>query len=100
MFKHPETVDLDMSLPVFFILGISLGPILVFVNIYLLWMYVTILFSYLTIVTIESMRLSTRRGLGFTLKIIVAFFTLHMGVAIGLLKGVYKATSGKVGNRS
>jgi len=100
MFKYPETVNLDMSLPVIFILGASLGPILVFLNIYLLWTYITFLFLYLTIVAIESMRLSSRSRLAFTLKLIVAFVTLHVGIGIGLLKGIYKAISGNLGNCS
>lgn len=90
MFKHPETINLNMFLPVVFSCGIFLGPILGLISKYFLLTYVSILFSYFTMVSIESIRLSAGNGMIFALKIIVVFSLIHLSLGIGLIKGFYK----------
>jgi hypothetical protein len=81
---------MDMFVPGFFTVGIVVGPEMGILHIYFLWAYVGTIFFYLALVVAKSVRLSVGNGIGFVFKLIAAFFVIHMGLGIGLLKGLYK----------
>ena len=87
IFKHPATMNGDMMLPAALVLGIGIGPLLGFVHVYFLWVYLAILALYFGVVAVESMHLGKGNGLGFILKLMVTFFLIHTTLGIGLIKG-------------
>ena len=90
MAKHTETINLDMLLPVLFVAGLAVGPVLGFFHLYLLWIYIGIVTFYFAMIIAESVRLSAGSGWGFTFKLVKVFFLIHACFGLGILKGVCK----------
>jgi len=87
IFKHPETINLDIFIPLFFLGGVLLGPLFAFISKYFLFVYFAALLLYFSIVSIESLRLSRGDGFRFGLNLIIVFFVIHMTLGLGLIKG-------------
>ncbi len=90
--KHPETINLNMFLPLIFVAGIFSGPILGLINSYFLSFYLSALLLYFIILFIESNRLSKGIGFHFASKLMLAFVATHVSVGVGLIKGLYYIT--------
>ncbi len=90
IFKHPETITLDMFIPSFFLGGIVFGPFLGFISKVFLLSYLAVLFLYLSVISMESVRLSRGDGFRFALNILRVFIVVHMSLGTGLIKGFTK----------
>ncbi len=91
MFKHPETINFDMFLPLIFTTGVLLGPILGLVSKFFLSCYLFSIAIYFIILSVESLRLGLRSGFLFILKFILVFFAIHLSLGVGYIKGGAKS---------
>jgi glycosyltransferase involved in cell wall biosynthesis len=89
MFKHPETINVEMFLPSAFVIGIVLGPLLGFIHNYFWLGYISVLLLYLVIVSLESARLGLNMGLVFSMKLIVTFLIIHGSLGVGIIRGAW-----------
>jgi glycosyltransferase involved in cell wall biosynthesis len=93
IFKHPETINFDMFLPLAFVMGVVLGPLFGLIHPSFWWIYASILLLYLTLISIESSRLGLGSGYGFALKLMITFPVIHFGLGAGLLRGAWQRVS-------
>ncbi|MHA1231747.1 MAG: glycosyltransferase family 2 protein [Candidatus Helarchaeota archaeon] len=88
--KYPETINLDMFLPIFFTVGMSFGIFTGFLFKFLFIFYFLILIFYFLTIMFASIKIRTYEPLGFILKLIIVFFIIHFSLGYGLIKGFTK----------
>lgn len=96
MYKHPETVNLDMFKPIALIVFVFLGPISALIHSNLFIAYLVVLFLYISILILESFRLGKKYSLIFKNKILISFLITHFTLGVGLIKGFARIVFGKV----
>ena len=89
-FKHPETFNVEILLPVIFVLGLLFGPFSLLIHHYIFALYVLSVFGYLLLLAFFSVRIRSSEPISFVIKLFVVFLTIHFGIGIGLLRGFIK----------
>lgn len=90
IFKHPETFNIDMMLPLLFVLFHFLGPFTFLIHNILLYTYLFILLLYIIILLVESIKIRNDEKLIFIFKLVSVFFVIHFSLSYGFLKGLVK----------
>jgi len=90
VFKHPEALTTDTLKPALLFLGIFLGWLTVFINEYLFYAYLSVVFAYSALLLYFSAKLRTNENFPFIFKIFTAFFITHISLGFGLVTGTIK----------
>ena len=99
-FKHPETFNIEILLPIVFVLGMVAGPLSWFIHPYLFYVYAAVVLFYLSLVGVFSVRIRTIEPLSFIGKLFLVFLTIHFGIGVGLLRGFVKELRKKLSGKS
>jgi succinoglycan biosynthesis protein ExoA len=87
VWKHPESLTIDMLLPVFFVLGVMSGPLIKFLSVKLFYLYAGFLGLYMGLLCFESFRKCSGNAT-LAPKMISAFLVVHFALAIGMIRGL------------
>jgi glycosyltransferase involved in cell wall biosynthesis len=90
VFKHPETINLDMLIPVIFSAGIITGPFLGLIYRPFLFLYLITLVVYISIVLYMTVRISARDNFVSGWKLVLVFITIHFSLGFGEMIQVVK----------
>ncbi|PQP34305.1 glycosyltransferase family 2 protein, partial [Desulfobacteraceae bacterium SEEP-SAG9] len=70
IYKHPEMISYSVFLPMFFVIGIFIGPLFGLISRAFIYLYFMVLFLYFVILSAESFKLAKNNNLNFVIKII------------------------------
>ena len=86
--KHVETFSLKGLIPIFFVLGLFLNLFVLFATSELFIIFVLPYFIYLILITSYSFKLSGYQLNSSLRTYMKIFFTIHLGLGVGQLKGL------------
>jgi GT2 family glycosyltransferase len=93
--KHPESLTIDMLLPVFFLLGVMSGPLVKFLSVKLFYLYLGFLGLYLGLLCFESFR-KCSGNTTLAPKMISAFLVVHVALGVGMIRGLSRKLSSTI----
>ena len=86
--KHPETMSLNLLIPVFFTSGFILFPPLGLISPSFWLFFGAMYFLYFFMVIIVSLTICTREGFKYLTSLLSIFFVIHFGLGWGFLKTI------------
>jgi glycosyltransferase involved in cell wall biosynthesis len=84
--KHPETLTFNGIIPVFFVIGLIILPILGFFYHVFWWIFISVYGAYLLIILLVAWPIAEKENLKFLMPI---FFIIHFGLGWGLIRGLF-----------
>jgi len=87
--KYPERFTIETIIPASFVIFMALGPIVLISNNLLALAWGFIFFLYGVILLLASIRIPKKRKIIDTSSLMAIFFTVHLGMGTGFLKGIF-----------
>lgn len=91
MFKHPETANPDMLLPLLFLVGLIGGVVFAALSSFFLYLYLVALALYLCLLLCESVK-KGKSNSALIFKIFIAFCTIHISIGVGMSLGFLRTS--------
>lgn len=85
--KHPETLSFTGLVPVFFVIGLVVLPILGFFYNTFWWIFLFTFGLYACLILSTSFVISKKEGLRAIKNLVSIFIVIHFGLGVGFLKG-------------
>jgi GT2 family glycosyltransferase len=86
--KHPKSFSFSLLVPIAFVLGMLILPMLGVVNKFFLVVFISLYCTYILILLTASFLISFKNGLKYFYYLLSIFFVIHFGLGIGFLSNI------------